>query len=279
MEHIEQIAHEIENLKKKLAWAWVYNVDKKIGKQEETLEKLKERIPACQERIDRNTAIIEELRKEFIVKEENFRSFLEKTREARRMKEKMDHDICEEYFEKASTICAETEVEALGGVDGSIEQLSACITKLKQKIQQESRRYTETIDNLRALHDKKGQKILRKQQIYAGFRDKLNACQKALDLRWMKFQRNAGLLKRQLTWLFNEHLGKKGISGHINVDYKNEVLSVELTMPQDASRDTIRDTRGLSGGERSFSTLCFTLSLHGMTEAPFRAMDEFDVFM
>ncbi|VAI30774.1 unnamed protein product [Triticum turgidum subsp. durum] len=105
------------------------------------------------------------------------------------------------------------------------------------------------------------------------------SCQKALDLRWKKFQRNAGLLKRQLTWLFNEHLGKKGISGFINVDYKSKVLSVELTMPQDASRDTVRDTRGLSGGERSFSTLCFTLALHGMTEAPFRAMDEFDVFM
>ncbi|XP_066392341.1 structural maintenance of chromosomes protein 6B-like [Miscanthus floridulus] len=80
----------------------------------------------------------------------------------------------QEYFEKASTICAESEVEALGGVDGSIEQLSARITKLKQKVQQESRRYTETIDDLRALHDKKGQKILRKQQMYAGFRDKLN---------------------------------------------------------------------------------------------------------
>ncbi|RLM87021.1 uncharacterized protein C2845_PM04G11530 [Panicum miliaceum] len=188
--------------------------------------------------------------------------------------------LYQEYFEKASRICAESEVEALGGVGGStMEQLSDRINKLNQKFQQESRRYTENIDDLRALHDNKGRKILRKQQMYAGFRDKLNACQKALDLRWRKFQRNAGLLKRQLTWLFNEHLGQKGISGHINVDYKNEVLSVELTMPQDASRDTVRDTRGLSGGERSFSTLCFTLALHGMTEAPFRAMDEFDVFM
>ena len=36
---------------------------------------------------------------------------------------------------------------------------------------------------------------------------------------------------------------------------------------------------GLLGGDRSYSTLCFALALHEMTEAPFRAMDEFDVFM
>ena len=55
MEHIEEIAHDIDNLKKKLAWSWVYDVDKQIEEQTVKLQKLKERIPACQERIDRNT--------------------------------------------------------------------------------------------------------------------------------------------------------------------------------------------------------------------------------
>uniref|UniRef100_M8AXK8 Structural maintenance of chromosomes protein 6 n=1 Tax=Aegilops tauschii TaxID=37682 RepID=M8AXK8_AEGTA len=154
-------------------------------------------------------------------------------------------------FKKASTICPESDMEALNNVAGSTpEQLSATLNRLKQRFDQESRSdnnlstHAESIDDLRALHDKKEQKILSNS-----------------------FE------------TFNEHLGKKGISGFTNVDYQNKVLSIELTMPQDASHDTIRDTRGLSGGERSFSTLCFALALHGMTEAPFRAMDEFDVFM
>ncbi|XP_073111827.1 structural maintenance of chromosomes protein 6B [Elaeis guineensis] len=193
--------------------------------------------------------------------------------------EELQHNR-QENFRKASIICPECEMEALGGCAGyTPEQLSARLNRLKQRLQHESQRYNESIDDLRAMYDKKERKILKKQITYATFREKLNACQKALDLRWSKFQRNANLLKRQLTWQFNGHLRKKGISGHIKVDYEQKVLSVEVKMPQDASGNSVRDTRGLSGGERSFSTLCFALALHEMTEAPFRAMDEFDVFM
>ncbi|KAJ8542030.1 hypothetical protein K7X08_016896 [Anisodus acutangulus] len=191
----------------------------------------------------------------------------------------LEHNRRESY-KKASIICPESEIETMGGCDGSTpEQLSAQLTRLSQRLQQESRRHPESIEDLRMMYNKKERKILRKQQTYKAFREKLGACHKALELRWSKFQRNATLLKRQLTWQFNGHLGKKGISGHIKVSYEEKTLSIEVKMPQDASSSSVRDTRGLSGGERSFSTLCFALALHEMTEAPFRAMDEFDVFM
>ncbi|KAF8379228.1 hypothetical protein HHK36_028659 [Tetracentron sinense] len=186
----------------------------------------------------------------------------------------------QESCKKASIICPESEVEALGGCNGSTpEQLSAQLNRLNQRLQHESQRFAESIDDLRELYEKKKCKIIRKQETYESFREKLNVCQKALNLRWSKFRRNASLLKRQLIWQFNGHLRKKGISGEIEVNYEEKTLSIEVKMPQDASSNTVRDTRGLSGGERSFSTLCFSLALHEMTEAPFRAMDEFDVFM
>nr|AAD54769.1 SMC-like protein [Arabidopsis thaliana]AAD54770.1 SMC-like protein [Arabidopsis thaliana] len=185
-----------------------------------------------------------------------------------------------ESDQKASEICPESEIESLGPWDGSTpEQLSAQITRMNQRLHRENQQFSESIDDLRMMYESLERKIAKKRKSYQDHREKLMACKNALDSRWAKFQRNASLLRRQLTWQFNAHLGKKGISGHIKVSYENKTLSIEVKMPQDATSNVVRDTKGLSGGERSFSTLCFALALHEMTEAPFRAMDEFDVFM
>ena len=39
------------------------------------------------------------------------------------------------------------------------------------------------------------------------------------------------------------------------------------------------DIKSLSGGEKSYSTICLLLALWDAMDVPFRALDEFDVFM
>ncbi|KAG6415953.1 hypothetical protein SASPL_123374 [Salvia splendens] len=130
------------------------------------------------------------------------------------------------------------------------------------------------------LYEKKERKISRKLRTYKAFQEKMEMA----DLIIMSDR-------------FNGHLKKKGISGQINVSFEDQTLSVEVKCLNEIKlyshqECSVHDTSGLSGyccnyllfdvltgGERSFSTLCFALALHEMTEAPFRAMDEFDVFM
>ncbi|NXL18258.1 SMC6 protein, partial [Setophaga kirtlandii] len=76
-----------------------------------------------------------------------------------------------------------------------------------------------------------------------------------------------------------EHLLRvRGFSGHIMFDHKNETLSITV-QPREEEKAARSDLRSLSGGERSFSTVCFILSLWNISESPFRCMDEFDVYM
>ncbi|RVW86217.1 Structural maintenance of chromosomes protein 6A [Vitis vinifera] len=80
----------------------------------------------------------------------------------------------QESCRKASIICPESKIEALGGCKRTPEQLCAQLNRLNQRLQSESQRYAEPIEDLRMIYDKKEYTILRKQQTYEAFREKLN---------------------------------------------------------------------------------------------------------
>jgi chromosome segregation ATPase len=78
---------------------------------------------------------------------------------------------------------------------------------------------------------------------------------------------------------FGWYLKKRGHSGRLLFDHDNGTLDMECTMSGQEVSEGKNDPGSLSGGERSFTTLAFVLALSEAMETPFRAMDEFDVYM
>ncbi|GAB6030556.1 Structural maintenance of chromosomes protein 6 [Chamberlinius hualienensis] len=66
-------------------------------------------------------------------------------------------------------------------------------------------------------------------------------------------------------------------SGIINFDHTKGTLSISVQPNGNSSK--AQNMASLSGGERSFSTVCFILALWEAIDSPFRMLDEFDVYM
>ncbi|CAF0907345.1 unnamed protein product [Rotaria sordida] len=75
---------------------------------------------------------------------------------------------------------------------------------------------------------------------------------------------------------FSSFLESRNYTGEAIFNHQEGTLSLEITPRGD---EVHKDTRSLSGGERSFSTVCFMLALWEVVEMPLRCLDEFDVFM
>lgn len=52
MKHVERITQDLQELKKKLAWSWVYKVDGELQEKLGGMERMKDRIPIVQAKID-----------------------------------------------------------------------------------------------------------------------------------------------------------------------------------------------------------------------------------
>ena len=78
---------------------------------------------------------------------------------------------------------------------------------------------------------------------------------------------------------FDKILNKKGSSGFIEYDHRNQELNLVVQKDNRDAMTQTNDVKALSGGERSFTTLSLLLALGEALETPFRVMDEFDVFL
>uniref|UniRef100_A0A336LYR3 CSON007859 protein n=1 Tax=Culicoides sonorensis TaxID=179676 RepID=A0A336LYR3_CULSO len=74
---------------------------------------------------------------------------------------------------------------------------------------------------------------------------------------------------------FASVLKVRNMNGTINFDYKNRELELSIAPRGDKEKT---NTKSLSGGERSYSTIAFLIALWSCCDSPFYFLDEYDVF-
>ncbi|KAG1931921.1 structural maintenance of chromosomes protein 6 [Pimephales promelas] len=173
---------------------------------------------------------------------------------------------------KASEICPDRL-----DVRRTAKSLDSEISRLKHKIntQQDQQGHRDTI--VRQYHEAKENfnNIARQVKGLEAFISQLS---KIMNTRHNVYAEMRMYLSVRCKYYFDSMLSQRGYIGKMAFDHKNEALSISV-QPGEGGKAVLSDMRSLSGGERSFSTVCFVLSLWAIAEAPFRALDEFDVYM
>ncbi len=94
--------------------------------------------------------------------------------------------------------------------------------------------------------------------------------------RWKMFRKYIAARAR-IT--FNYLLSERNFRGRVYMDHSSKKLDISVEPDGTLATDKGREANTLSGGEKSFSTICLLLSIWEAMGSPIRCLDEFDVFM
>lgn len=94
--------------------------------------------------------------------------------------------------------------------------------------------------------------------------------------KWRKFQR---YISSQSRANFIYLLSERGFRGKLLLDHERKALDLQVEPDKTERRAAGRSTKTLSGGEKSFASICLLLAIWEAMGSPLRCLDEFDVFM
>jgi chromosome segregation ATPase len=80
-------------------------------------------------------------------------------------------------------------------------------------------------------------------------------------------------------FMFGYLLAERSFRGRVIIDHIGKKLEIKVEPDMTKQSDSGRKTQTLSGGEKSFSTICLLLAIWEAMGSPIRCLDEFDVFM
>ena len=174
-------------------------------------------------------------------------------------------------------ICDREVAEQAGDITIAPDRLQRMYEATKDSMKKEMSRHKRPYEEVNDELSDKRRRLVKLERGTESTRKIVNKLRAGLKKRTEAVATKAAETAKNVSHRFNWHMQRKGHAGQIKVNYVEMKLTIHVT-DSDKTK-AITDTRIMSGGERSYSTLAFNLALGDESDSPFRAMDEFDVFM
>ncbi|KAJ7095700.1 P-loop containing nucleoside triphosphate hydrolase protein [Mycena belliarum] len=180
-----------------------------------------------------------------------------------------------EWTTKAEEYCERVETTR------SVDTVDRALRSTQAALSERERRHGATVEDM-TIEVNKAKEKLEKAENDLKQMTSLNKALKASLIvrlsRWQEFRRHIAL---RCKLVFGYHLSQRGYYGKVMFDHEKQTLQLKVQTDDQAATQGGRDKdpRSLSGGEKSFSTICLLLSLWESIGCPLRCLDEFDVFM
>ncbi|WFD31681.1 RNA helicase [Malassezia sp. CBS 17886] len=178
----------------------------------------------------------------------------------------------DEWSAQATAYCARVETQR------SAEWLEKQISTIEAQIHEARRSSGLSLEAVVRDMRTKNKAYQNAQQQLENTRQTIETLDHAILVRlekWHYFRRYVAMRARAS---FAMHLQNRGFSGSLHFDHNAQQLRLRV-QTGDRTQPYDKDPKALSGGEKSFATICLLLALWEAIGCPIRCLDEFDVFM
>jgi len=163
----------------------------------------------------------------------------------------------------------------------AVESLKVEVFKLQENL----KKLTENMEPREVVKEnfnKYKQLLLHTEKELAGLKQMMIVLDQAIKTRKKGYRLILRITSQNVERNFTKQLNVRQYVGNLAFNHHDKTLHIKVNPCEGrtgAGLNIDRDLKSLSGGERSYTMVAFILSLWHVMEAPFRILDEFDVFM